>query len=356
MKKIILILVLIGLAVAGVSLVKKRKQEVAAAPTAVPLSYTVRTVLPTAKTIASSRTFLARLEAGNSAAVASKLSGQIEQLLVTENQPVKQGELLVKIDAREVKASIAALKSKLGAAKQQRDYNKQLLQRDTELLKVGGISQEKYDAVALAYTTAAAAVAEIEDNLRGLNHQLGYFNLRAPISGVVGTIFQRQGDLATPGRPILTVNSISQKLTFSFSPDSSAVQKGETITIDGAAAGRVRKIYDDAKNGLSVAEGKLDHHIDRPNGSYLTIGVAGRKVQGCAVPLEALLHRKSGVSVMVYKDGHFVETPVRIELQNRRDALIDPCPSTPVAVAAEAKLSLLPGYANLKVTTGQSHE
>ena len=59
------------------------------------------------------------------------------------------------------------------------------------------------------------------------------------------------------------------------------------------------------------------------------------------------------MSVMAYLDGHFTETPVEIKVQNRELALIEPCLTTRVAIASEAKLSLLPGYGNIKVLAGE---
>jgi RND family efflux transporter MFP subunit len=356
MKKVILILLVIVLIATSIVLLKKRRQTVVSAPKAAPVSYTIKTVVPQQQTISETGTFLAQLQAENSAAISSKLSGRIGQVLVEENQLVKPGDLLVRIDDQEVKSTIAALQAKLGAARRQQDYNDSVYQRNLALFKVGGLSQEKLDASELAYRTAAAAVEELQQNLRGLKTQLDYFNIRAPFSGIVGTIMRRQGDLATPGLPLLTVNSLPQKLTFSFVPASDELSPGQNVLLDGRQIGAISKIYDDASNGLSVAEVKLDQRLGRPNGSYLTVEVVTGRGSGCTVPVQALLHRKSGVSLMVYQNGHFVETPARVRIQNRAFALLDSCPTAGVAVASEAKLSLLPGYGNIKVAAGEQHE
>jgi len=103
MKKIILILLVIVLVAAGVVLLKKRRQTVASLPTTAPVSYTIKTVQPNQQVISQVHRFLAKLEVINRASISSKLSGQIRQVLVEENQPVKQGERLVHIDDQEVK-------------------------------------------------------------------------------------------------------------------------------------------------------------------------------------------------------------------------------------------------------------
>ena len=353
MKRIILILLVIVLIAAGVVLLKKRRQAVESVPTAAPVSYTIKIVQPQQQSVSQVSSFLAQLEVINRASISSKLSGQIGQVLVKENQPVKQGKLLVRIDDREVRATVDGLTAKLDAAIKQRDYQHSVLQRDRALLDVGGISQEKFDSSQLAYNSAAASVKELQQNIKGLKNQLTYFNLHAPFDGVVGAILQRQGDLATPGRPILTLNSLNQKLTFSFVPDSAPLAAGQDVLIGGKKIGKISKIYVDAKNGLSVAEVALGKTLHQSNGSYLTVDVVTAATNGCSVPQQALLHRESGISVMAYRDGRFVEVPVDIQVLGMESAIISPCVSESVAVASEAKLSLLPGYGNINISVGK---
>jgi len=353
MKKIILVLLIIVLIAAGILLLKKRRAAVASVPTAVPVGYTIKTVSPQQQKVSQVSSFLAQLEVTNQASISSKLSGRIRQLLVTENQVVKSGELLVRIDDHEVQANISALMAKLDAAQQQRNYQHSVLQRNQALLDVGGISQEKFDSSLLADIAAAASVKELQQNIRGLRNQLSYFNLRAPFHGIIGTILQRQGNLATPGHPVLTLNSLERKLTFSFTPVSAPVTAGQAVLFGGEKIGKIAKIYVDAKNGLSVAEVTLEKQLHQPNGGYLTIDVVTAAASGCSVPQQALLHRKSGVSVMAYQSGRFVEIPVSIQIQGATAAIISPCVKEPVAVAAEAKLSLLPSYGDLKISVEQ---
>ena len=356
MKKIILILLVIVLIAVGVVLLKKRRQTVVSAPTAVPVSYTIKTILPKQQTISQTRVFLAQLEAANSAAISSKLSGRINRVLVEENQRVQPGDLLVRIDDQEIRTAIAGLEAKLDAAAEQRNYNRSVYQRNQALFEVGGISQEKLDASELAYRVAVANVESVQQDINGLKNQLDYFNLRAPFPGVVGVIQQRQGDLAMPGHPILTVNSLPQKLTFSFVPESDKLGSGQVVLMLKERIGEISKIYDNARSGLSVAEVRLDHRLGRPNGSNLTIEVVTNTARGCGIPLQALLHRKSGVRLMVYQDSRFVETPVEIKAQDGHVVLVEPCPQSRIAVASEAKLSLLPGYGNIKILVGEPHE
>ena len=59
---------------------------------------------------------------------------------------------------------------------------------------------------------------------------------------------------------------------------------------------------------------------------------------------------------MVHANGEFLPFPVTIIAENRQHALIEPCPTSPVAVAAEAKLGQLPGYGHVLIHRSDAHE
>jgi RND family efflux transporter MFP subunit len=356
MKKIILIVLLIIMVVLGVRLLKKRRQAINETPSAKPMVHTIRTVTPETRTVSQTSKFLARLEAAHRAAISSRLANRISTITVRENQEVEAGEILVHIDDQEINTNIRSLQAQMAAAERQNQYNQAQYKRNQALFNVGGLSQEKLDASAVTVSTVTATIKELKQKIEGARIQLGYLNIKAPFSGIIGTIFLRQGDLATPGQPILTLNSLPQKLTFSFMPDSAEIEKGQEVYRQNHKIGIITTLYNDAKNGLTVAEAALDQQLEQPNNSYLSIEVVTREATGCAVPLQALLHREPGVRVMLYSRNRFTETPVRILARGQVFAVIEPTLKQPVAVAAEAKLSLLPTFAEVRITAGERHE
>lgn len=355
-KRIVPFILVIILVVLGAGLLAKRRHTVNSAPVATPLSYMITTTVPRTMTIAQVSTFLAKLESATSAAVSSKLSGRVTEVLVVESQLVQPGDLLIRLDSQEITAGIAALRAKLVTTQKQLAYSESVLARNRDLFQAGGLSQEQLTASEIAFSGADAAVQEVEQNLTGLGNQLDYCNIRASFAGLIGTVFLRQGDLATPGRPLLTLNSLPQKLTFSFMPGSEAIVPGQEVRLHGTRAGEITRFYGDARNGLTVAEVRLDERLDRSSGSYVTIEVVTRTATGSAVPLQALLHRKQGTSVMAYQEGQFEEQPVDVAAQGNGFAVIEPSVSAPVAMASEAKLSLLPSYGEVRVSAEAQHE
>jgi len=360
MKKIVVIIVAVVLIIGGVALFKRAQQAKENTPLPKPPAWRVLTEKPKQHQVQQKAAFLARLDARNSAALASKLSGQISQLLVSESQQVKKGDLLLRIDDKEIKASIDGLQATLISAESQRDYNKKLLKRNRELFEVHTISQDQLESSEVAYKTANAQVAELKQRLQGLENQLNYALITAPFDGVIGNIFMREGDLAVPGKAILMLNSLPQKLTFSFVPNSLNnavnIQIEQDVIINNINAGKITTLYNDAKAGLWIAEVSLKQRIVQPIGSYLTIDVVTHAASGCAVPLRALLHRKNYQSVMVYNGHAFTEQKVRIVAEDNHNALIEPCTKSPVAIGAEAKLALLPALGENVSVRSESHE
>ncbi|NOY12118.1 MAG: efflux RND transporter periplasmic adaptor subunit [Deltaproteobacteria bacterium] len=355
-KRLFLLLLLVALLVAAVLLLKKRQQEIADTPVAVPMTHSVRTTRAETRTISQTSSFLAELQAAKSAAIASKFSGRIGRLAVHESQQVQPGDRLLQIDDQEIVAGIKGLQAQLVAATKQLDYNRTQYQRNRVLFQAGGLAHEKLESSEVASSAATAAVQDLQQKISGLQNQLEYLDIRAPFAGIVGTIFLHQGDLAVPGRPILMLNSLPQKLTFSFVPETAAIQLGQKVLRDGIKTGLISRLYNDAKNGLAVAEVTPEQRFDLPGGSYLSIEVVTKTATGCVLPIQALLHRAQGVSVMQYQNDHFTELPVSIQAQNAEFALLEPCPTQPVALAAEAKLSLLPGYGRVRIIPGLKDE
>lgn len=356
MKKIIIILLTIVLLGSAVMLLKKRKAAVVNAPTPTPMTYEVQVVSAETNTLTQTRPFLAHLISRNTAMISSKLSGGITEFLVLENQFVKKGELLLRIDDAGTLAEMKSLQVTLGAQEKDVQYSRRLNERNKALFEAGGLAREKFEASEVVYATKQAGLEMTRQKIVGLEVQLRYLNIRAPFDGTVGTIMARSGDLATPGKPLLSLNSPEQKLTFSYVPGSVPVKVGQEVFVDGRKVGHITIRYSDAVNGLSVAEVGLDTPLEMPNDSYVNIDLLTFSGSGCRVPLAALLQRKEGVQLMSYAGGEFTAFSVSVIASNQDYALIEPCPEVSVAVASEAKLSQLPTSGKVRVHGSVSNE
>lgn len=146
------------------------------------------------------------------AAVSSKATGRLEWLGVEEGSVVRQGELVARLENRDVAAvkdqaaaQLTAARENLEQAQVEQKDAARNLSRFRELVSEGIISQADYDVAearhSRAVSASAAAQAGIrgaQSALRGAEASLDYTLIRAPFDGVVLTKNADVGDIVSP--------------------------------------------------------------------------------------------------------------------------------------------------------------
>jgi RND family efflux transporter MFP subunit len=360
MKKInkfgLIFILIAAMVISGALLLKKRKQSIKNALVPIVMAHTVDVVLPVNRQLKQTRSFLAKLVATDIAKISTKFTGRINEISVQENQPVKKGAILAKIDDREIAQSLKALISTQKAQEIELEYIQNLYLKNQTLMNAGGLAKEKLDESEVQYLNKKAALENIRQKILAVKAQLSYLTLKAPFDGIVGTIYLQKGSLATPGQPVLTLNAYEQKLIFNYVPETTGISIGKDVMKNDKTIGKISKLCSDADNGLQVAEVTIEHHIDKPNGSYLHLNVVIFEGSGCTVPINALLHQKNKTEIMIYENKQFKPLTVTIIAQDKQFAMIEPCPSIPVAVGAESKLGQLTIYKKISVQQGVKDE
>jgi multidrug efflux system membrane fusion protein len=139
-------------------------------------------------------TALGTLTARNTAIVRPKVDGELVAVLFKEGQRVQAGEVLARVDAASYKQQLVQVQSQLAKNSAQLANARLDLSRYQDLLDKGAIARQQVETqkslVAQLQGTVEADKAQIE--LAQL--QLGYTQVRAPISGVLGL---RQVDLGS---------------------------------------------------------------------------------------------------------------------------------------------------------------
>jgi RND family efflux transporter MFP subunit len=123
------------------------------------------------------------------AAIEPKVSARMELLLVAPGQTVKAGDLIARLDAREIQA-------RLDQAQAVREQAVADLERARALMQQKITTQAEFDAVQARARISAGALTEAET-------MLGYTKVVAPFDGVITRQLADVGDLAAPGRPIV---------------------------------------------------------------------------------------------------------------------------------------------------------
>ena len=150
---------------------------------------------PITATISSTGT----LNPVTSVQVGTQVSGQIKELFVDFNSPVKQGQLIARIDpetfqyrVRQAEADLDAARSAVGRAQVSRIIAERDLKRTQELVARNFVSsaeldraQSTYDLAAAEVQTAQAVVQQRNAQLSTSRVDLSRTEIRAPVDGVV---------------------------------------------------------------------------------------------------------------------------------------------------------------------------
>jgi len=153
-----------------------------------------------------------RVTAQTRASVSSKATGRLEWLGVVEGQRVKQGEVIARLENRDVAAqrdqaaaNVQAAQANLAQGQAELEDARAALKRAQELARKDFISASAVDAAEARFNKARAAIqtltaqiAVAQANLRVTEVAFDQTLIRAPFTGIVLTKSANVGDIITP--------------------------------------------------------------------------------------------------------------------------------------------------------------
>lgn len=192
-----------------------------AAPAAVPVSVAVVEARP----VTQWSEFSGRLEAIDRVEVRSRVAGAIQSVHFQEGAIVEKGDLLVTIDPAPYLAEVARAKASVTAAEARASLARTELKRGKQLLASNAVSQSDVDQRLNGEASAQADLEAARAVLQSAELNLGYTEIRAPITGRVGKIEITAGNLiaAGPSSPVLTQLVSLSPIYASFEADEKIV-------------------------------------------------------------------------------------------------------------------------------------
>ena len=219
------------------------------------------------------------------ASIMPKISAPVQKFLVNRGDHVKAGQLLATLENRDLSAAVLESRGQLNqaesilrttsaatvpeevikaeadvqAGQQALDAAQRALESRQNLLKQGAIARKMVDDAQVAYAQAKSQLDAAKEHLRALQSvgreeqvktaqaqveaarghlqsaeaQVGYSEVRSPISGVIADRPLFAGEMASAGNALLTVMDISRVVARVNVPQSQAgpIKIGQTATI-----------------------------------------------------------------------------------------------------------------------------
>ncbi len=145
------------------------------------------------------------VEAVRQATLGAQIAGRIIEFRVKAGDSVRAGQVLARIDARTADQAVAASRSQIAEAEANLANARRKYERNRELVAQKFVSQAALDQADADYKAAQAQLAAMQANSDQAIAARTFTTIVAPYAGVVGATHAELGDMAQPGRAIVTV-------------------------------------------------------------------------------------------------------------------------------------------------------
>ncbi len=372
-KKIVFAIIALALILGGVAIVINKQRALASLPKPSSQPPAVQTVMANQGTIEVTNRQLGEIQPYVLADLAPRITGYIVSISKREGDPVAKGEVVSVIDDRELskraessQAEVLASKQRLAGARSVYETQRSVTERDEKLYKAGAISKEALERSQATLDNAKSAVDAYVDSIRGLEKnaeaarlQVGYARISAPFSGVVAKRLAEPGDLALPGKTILTIQQPSPVKIIVQIPQELAgqVKPGAKLVIGSGQStteATVKKVYPAlGKNLLDSVEAILPKSpFGLPTGSTVEVDIVTSIVSGIILPENAIVRTAKGTFIYLVNQGVIHIRPIEVLGTGKGKAAVkgDITAGARVAIAQENKLLTLSD--GMKVAAG----
>lgn len=267
------------------------------------------------------------LEPQRQATVTAQVGGSVLALRVKAGDAVRRGQALVRLDDREMRANTARSDAAVLQAQAALRDAQQVLERNRELRKSGFLSAAALDGAQNQVRSAQAAVGQAQAARTQAAVAQGFADVVAPFDAVVLETHVQTGDLALPGRALVTLYQPGLLRAVAYVPASRVAEMAagtdvQVVLPDGRAlVPTAREMQPTADPVSQTVEWRLPLPASasglrpgqmvrvRATGAAASAPGAGARL---SVPREAILRRGELTAVYVASDKGFILRAVRV--------------------------------------------
>lgn len=251
-----------------------------------------------------------------------QVSGRIAARLVDAGQAVRAGQLLLRLDERDLEQAVQAANAELAAAEAALATAESDLARNRELQQQGFISAQAVDRAELQRREAQARREAAAARLTQANNGRAYALLNSPAAGVLVEVSGEPGQVVAPGQPVAVLAQGAQREIEVFFPEQvPPPARGEALLADGRALalalrevaaavepqGRTRRARYTVTEG---AEALVLGSVVRTR--FALAAPVSITAAVFAVPIGALDERGDGARLWRVREGQVAAVPVQV--------------------------------------------
>ena len=229
-----------------------------------------------------------------------EISGRVVWLNIPEGSFVQKGTLLVKLFDNDLQAQLKKLQVQLQIAQK-------TAERQKELLKINGISQQEYDLSELQ-------VSNLNADIELTQVSISKTEIRAPFAGRIGLKNISNGAYVTPTTLLTTISQVSQlKMEFSVPEKySEYMRKGRTVNFSVAGSDKnftasvlaTESNIEANTRTLKVRTVVQGQHNLLVPGAFAKVSLQlGKNDHSLIVPSQSVIPEARNKKVIVYKGG-----------------------------------------------------
>jgi membrane fusion protein (multidrug efflux system) len=220
-KRMILMLVLMTVFIAGLGFLKVRQFQAMAGEFAAmqPPPEAVTTIVTEREEWPAVLSAIGTVAAVQGVTVSADLAGIVDRIEFDSGRAVERGDILVQLDTRQEQAQLAGAEAQLQLARVNFERMQGLVEQDA-------VSRAEFDAAAAAHKQAEARIREIRATIERKT-------IRAPFTGVLGIRQVNLGQYLTGGDPVVPLQSLHPVYVNFGVPQQDAVEmrRGRSVRI-----------------------------------------------------------------------------------------------------------------------------
>ncbi|MFI5014978.1 MAG: efflux RND transporter periplasmic adaptor subunit [Hyphomicrobiales bacterium] len=218
------------------------------------------------KTIPIVLEYPGRTESISAVTLLARIAGYVAAQPAPDGADVKEGDLLYKIDTRDLQAALDQITAQSQRDSAALDYARANYGRGTELAKTGFVDKDTFEQRASAMRQAEAALAMDQAAIRTAKLNLGYAEIRAPFAGRLGRNQAPVGTLVSVGNTALNTLVQLDPIYVTFNPSETDLPAIEKARVAGRVEAEIL-LPDEPQAGHKGALTFIDNAIDRTTGT-----------------------------------------------------------------------------------------